>query len=451
MRATSDVIDGAYALKLSQAALAVRSGRLTAEDFARACIARIRAREPQVNAWVWFDAERMIACAREADAQFRAGRATGALHGMPIGVKDIIDTRGIPTRMGSPVFEGNVPSESAQCILLLESAGGYVQGKTHTTEFAAQYPAPTANPWGTMCTPGGSSSGSAAAVACGFTPAALASQTRGSTIRPAAFCGVVGFKPSFGAISTRGVLEVSENLDHVGVIVRCVDDAALLFSQLASDAHRSLAPRTSHGVADCPPPNLAVIRTPWWNSASEDQRSLFGVNCASLEKRGARTAELALPQRFDRAADAIRTIQLYEISLNFRAIVNESRARISPAFLALCELGTAITAERYSDARGLVSLLRRDLADICAPFDAVLTLPAAGEAPRGLQSTGDAAFNSLWTACGLPCVTIPTGRGRMNMPMGLQIVGGFEEDWKTLRTAKWCETHLPFDQRPALT
>lgn len=445
-----DPLDDIHRLTLAEAALGIRHGRFTAEALARRYLMRVRSHESKIHAWAWLDEERMLSLARQADAELRAGRLRGPLHGVPIGVKDIFHTRGIPTHMGSPAFEGFVPGGSAACVELLEAAGAYVQGKTITTEFATQHPGPTANPWDTSCTPGGSSSGSAAAVASGFTPAALASQTRGSTIRPAAYCGVVGFKPSFGLVSTLGVLKLSAPLDHVGVIARTVDDAALLASQLVSTDAGGLSNIPAHGLGDCESPQLAVIRTRAWQTAELAQQALFDANCAVLRGRGARITELELPHRFDSAWEAARTVQLYDLAQNFGVIVANAPGKISAMFLALCEQGAGITTERYTDALAVASMMRRDLRELCAPFDGILTLPVAGEALPTRDSTGDAAFNTLWTLCGWPCVTIPTGLGPRSLPMGLQVVGSYLEDSKTLRVAKWCAECLPFDHLPGL-
>ena len=435
---------------LTEAVGAMRGGRLSSEALTAGYLERSRRHDARIRAWAFLDPERALAQARKADAALRAGAAAGALHGAPIAIKDIIYTRGVPTGMGSPIFEGFVPAYSAACVEALERAGAFVQGKTVTTELANRHPGPTANPWNTAFTPGGSSSGSAAAVAAGFTAAALGSQTRGSVIRPAVYCGVVGYKPSFGLVSRFGLYPQSETLDHVGVLTRSVEDAALLVACLAGHD-----PRDPGSLAEAPahpdfaqlgelhkPPRLAAVRTPAWSAADEAQQRLFESNCAALRKAGASVVPVELPGPFDQAIGATRVLQLSEMARNYRDLPAE---RLSAGLRDLCEQGRRYSAGDYRDARELRERLREALPRVLEGFDAIVTPPATGEPPRSLESTGDARFCAIWTLCGVPSVAFPTGTGPNGLPMGLQVVGGYLDDRRALQVAKWCMRHLPFD------
>lgn len=456
MSAQNDPLADIGRLTLSEAAAGIRNGTFTARMLATRYLERIRLHEACIRAWAWLDEERVLDEARQADAELDQGKARGVLHGIPLGIKDIIHTRGIPTRMGSPIFDDFVPARSATCVDRLEQAGGYVQGKTVTTEFANQHPGPTTNPWNRGFTPGGSSSGSAAAVAAGFTAAAIGSQTRGSIIRPAVYCGVVGFKPSFGVISRAGVNPLSATLDHVGVLTRSVDDAGLLVSCLAGHDPRdpdtlrderlkSFRLDALHDLAALP--RLAAVRSPVWDRADEAQRALFDANCDALRVAGAHIEVVDLPAAFDRADEAARVIQAAEIAHNFRAFDANARARMSAAFRALVEGGAQCSALEYQAALGTRTALRKSLDELIGTYDAILTPPATGEAPRTLAATGDPAFCALWTLCGVPSIAFPTGIGPQGMPIGLQVVGRYLDDRRTLQVAKWCMARLPLARR----
>jgi Asp-tRNA(Asn)/Glu-tRNA(Gln) amidotransferase A subunit family amidase len=387
-------------LTLTAAAASIRNGAFTALTLATRYRERILAHEGRIHAWAWFDEDRFLVEARRTDAELRQERKPGALHGVPIGVKDIIHTRGIPTRMGSPIFSDFVPERSAGCVDRLERAGGYVQGKTVTTEFALQHPGPTTNPWNSDFTPGGSSSGSAAAVASGFTAAAIGSQTLGSTIRPAAYCGIVGYKPSFGVVPRTGVNRLSGTLDHVGVFTRSVDDAGLLVSCLAGhdplDRGSLSDKRMPTGLDElddlAAPPRIAAVRSPAWDRADEFQRALFDANCAALRAAGASVEAVELPAVFNRADEAARTIQMAEVAYEFRTFDEHARARMSAKFRALIERGEQCSAFDYLGALELRTAMLDSLAESQSGYDAIVTPPATGEAPRTLAATGDPAF-----------------------------------------------------------
>ncbi|TAL90399.1 MAG: amidase [Candidimonas sp.] len=445
-------------LTLKQAVADLQEGRYSAESLAIQCISRIEAAENQVHAWAWFEKEHMLSEARRADAELQHGNLCGPLHGIPLGVKDIISTRGIPTGMGSPIYEHFVPEETAACVERFTQAGAYIEGKTVTTEFATQYPGPTTNPWNTTCTPGGSSSGSAAAVAACFSLAALGTQTRGSIIRPAAFCGVVGFKPSYGLISRFGVKPVSETLDHVGVITQNIADAGLLVSTLVGGDVRDTATlvntMNSEDLASLPmlepPPRLAVIASLPWAHAEPPQQALLEHCCEALRRCGAHTEPANLPPVFSTASEVARSVQLFELARNFKSLEKTSGSRMSSLFHGLYARGADISVAHHEEMLELRTTFRRKLAQFLSGFDAIITHPALGEAPDTLTVTGDSAFNSLWTLCGVPCVTFPAGTGPRGLPLGLQIVGAFLNDVRTLQVAQWCADRLPFTSEPSI-
>jgi Asp-tRNA(Asn)/Glu-tRNA(Gln) amidotransferase A subunit family amidase len=439
-----------FPLGLLDTLRAYREGRATVQDYVASCSARIAEMEPRIQAWEWFDASRAM-----ADAEERAGGilADLPLYGIPVGVKDIINTRGIPTRMGSRIYATNVPSLSAWVVRRLEALGGLVMGKTVTTEFAYRAPGKTRNPWNPAHTPGGSSSGSAAAVAAGFVPVAIGTQTLGSVIRPAAFCGVVGYKPTFGAISRNGVHPFAPTLDTVGVFARSVADAAwfgaCLMGQDARDEATAIrGPLSTLHVPLVPfgeTPRLAIVRSPKWALATEAQRVHFDECVAKLAAAGAAVKEVVLPKFFDEAWDNVMVIMSREAVKSFFSIESRHRIRLSPPLIELLDRGHRTTPEQYMRARDKREHYRQWFETLFERFDAILTVPAPGEAPEGLASTGDATFDSLWTQACLPAVTIPSGRGPKGLPLGLQVVGRYRDDERALKVAAWCEAMLGFD------
>jgi amidase len=439
-----------YPLGLLDTLRAYREGRATVQDYVTSCSERIAALEPRIQAWEWFDASRAM-----AEAEERAGGilADLPLYGIPVGVKDIINTRGIPTRMGSVIFANHVPTTSAWVVRRLEALGGLVMGKTVTTEFAYRSPGKTRNPWNPAHTPGGSSSGSAAAVAAGFVPVAIGTQTLGSVIRPAAFCGVVGYKPSHGAISRTGILPFAPTLDTVGVFARSVADAAWFGACLMGEDSRDeatvikAAPKTLHVPLEplVAAPRIAMVRTPKWPLASEAQRAHFEECVAKLAAAGARVREVNLPRIFEGAWDNVMTLLTREAVKSFAPIESRHRIRLSPHLVEILDRGRAVTPEQYAKARAKRDDYRRWFEGLFESHEAIATIPAPGEAPEGLASTGDASFCSLWTQAGLPAVTIPSGRGARGLPLGFQVVGRYREDEHALRIAAWCESILGFN------
>ncbi len=429
-----------FRLGLRAAAQGIAEGRFSSADYTRSCLQRIWLMEEQVQAWQWLDHERAMELSEEADRRKKEGKAAGSLRGLPFGIKDIFDTRGIPTELGSPLFKGNVPQASARVVEKLEQAGGFVMGKTVTAEFAFLTPGKTCNPWNPGHTPGGSSSGSAAAVAAGFVPAALGTQTNGSIIRPAAFCGVVGYKPSQGTISNHGTLDYSPTLDQSGVFTRSVEDAAWVTSCIAETQN----PISREVMSFVMKPKLAAVRSPVWMRSEEAQRRIFADNLKKLSESEAEVVETEIPAAFNQAHPCLRRIMAYEAARFFRELQARGREKISAELNAFLDEGSTISDSVYQDALRFRGQLQEDLYAFLKVFDAILTPPANGEAPATLESTGDPAFCTIWTLCGVPSITIPTGLGPRGLPLGLQIVGANKEDDELLAVACWCEEQLPF-------
>jgi len=434
-------------LSATEAARRIREGALSSEELVAACLERARAVEPQVQAWAFLDHDFALSQARSADVWKREGNPLGPLHGVPVGLKDIIDTADYPTENGTVLHQGRTPSRDATVVSMLRAAGAVVIGKTVTTELATYAPGKTRNPHNPEHTPGGSSSGSAAAVAAGMVPLALGTQTNGSVIRPAAYCGVYGFKPTFGLIPRRGILMQSRTLDQVGVFARTLEDVALLAEQLVGyderDPDTRPAPRArfSEILAEEPPipPLLAFIRGPAWDRATDETREAFAELVSHL---GERVEEIELSTLAGEALQWHRTIMEAEMAANFLREW-ESRERLSASLRGQLERGRAVTAFEYQRARAQVPLLAESLDELFyTRYDAFLTPAAPGTAPKGLDSTGDPVFCTLWTLCGLPALNVPLMQGANGLPLGLQLVGRRGYDGRLLRTARWLVAQL---------
>jgi Asp-tRNA(Asn)/Glu-tRNA(Gln) amidotransferase A subunit family amidase len=440
---------------LREAAQAVRRGDFSSEDLTRALLERIEGGEGRVQAFIWLDPARALDQARAADRALRSGTTPGPLHGIPLGFKDIMETRGIPTGMGSPLYEGHVPASSAAVVRRAEAAGAFVLGKTVTAEFAFFSPGKTRNPWNPAHTPGGSSSGSAAAVAMGFVPGTLGTQTNGSMIRPAAFCGVVGYKPTAGLIPLAGIHPFSPSLDQVGVFARSVPDAALLASVLSGteDQGRPTSPDVAVIPAELPsltrPPRLAAVRSPVWHMADPPAQAHFHETAVRLRSAGAEVVERELPPAFAEAHAVLRAIMYAEGARGFAEIQPRARGRLSAVLNGLIDEGLGIADAALAQAVERRGQLVGEMEDFLRGFDGVLTLPAPGEAPADLTRTGDPAFCTIWTLCGVPAVSIPTGRGPRGLPLGLQIAGPRQADGQVLATALWCDEQIAWTPRIA--
>jgi Asp-tRNA(Asn)/Glu-tRNA(Gln) amidotransferase A subunit family amidase len=432
-----------HLLPASEAARLIRDGVISSKQFVEACLARIREVDGQVQAWTFLDPDHALAQARAADEWRLQGRPTGLLHGVPVGVKDIFDTADMPTENGSVLYAGRTPSRDAAVIAMLRAAGAVIMGKTVTTEFAYFSPGKTRNPHNPEHTPGGSSSGSAAAVAAEMVPLALGSQTNGSTIRPAAYCGVIGFKPTHGMISRQGILALSRTLDHVGLFARSIDDIALLAAQLVGyDEHdpdtrpRGRIPFVEVAAEEPPlPPMFAFVKTPHWERADEDTKKGFAE---LIEQLGEQVEEIELlPSAID-AWELHRTIMEAEMAANLEREWEKGRDRLSEQLRAQLERGRNVRAIDYQRARSRIAPIHEGFVELFEQrYDAILTPAAAGSAPEGLDSTGDPAFCTLWTLCGMPAISLPLLQSANGLPIGVQLVGPRNGDARLLRTARW--------------
>jgi Asp-tRNA(Asn)/Glu-tRNA(Gln) amidotransferase A subunit family amidase len=422
-------MSGAERLTASEAAARLEAGSLTAEALVHDCLDRAAARA-EVKAWVWLDPELALAQARAAD---HAGRP-GVLKGVPVGVKDVIDTYDMPTQHGSTIYRGNRPFADAACVALTRAAGGVILGKTVTTEFANRHPRETVHPLNPARTPGGSSSGSAAAVADFQAPVGFGTQTGGSTIRPAAFCGVIGYKPSFGEFSRVGIKMQCHNLDTLGVICRSLDDVSLMRAALQVQPRRPVDRSPSA-------PRIGFCRTPSWEHASADTRALLERTASRLAAAGATVRDVApVPGDF---LDHQHRIFAFEAARNYAYEYEVHGDKVSPALRdELLKPGRQLPLAAYIEAIEAAEAFRARLDDVFGEFDVLLAPSAIGEAPAGLDSTGDARFNAIWTLAWAPCVTLPAGAGRKGLPLGVQLVGARFRDEALLDAAAWVEARL---------
>lgn len=422
---------------------ALQAGALTSAALVERAVRRYAETEPQIHAFAWLDAARAQHFAAVSDERRRSRGAVGPLEGIPIGVKDIFDTAGIPTENGSALFAGRVPDTSCPAVRSAEAAGAIVLGKTVTAELAFLTPGQTLNPWDPSRTAGGSSMGSAAAVAAGVVPAAIGSQTNGSVIRPAAFCGVVGFKPTVGRIPTEGVFEFSRTLDHVGVFARSVRGAGLLAAILAGETER--APHADHHKT----PRFAALRTSEWEHASEEMRARFQADVDALALVGGPVEWPKPPAGLDDAPAILRTVMLYEAGQAVLPKVARRPETVSAFARAQLAEGARIDHRVYAQALAARDRLIATFLDWASAFDAILTPPALGEAPTP-ETTGDPRFCSRWSLLGAPAITIPTGLGPNRLPLGLQLVGAPGDDERLLAAAAWAEAMLPSIGAPPL-
>jgi len=424
---------------LAYAARAIAAREIGSRELVDAALDRYRATEPVIHAFAWLDPERARRIAGERDNE----APRGILHGVPIAVKDIYDTAGLPTENGSRLFAGRVPDRSADVVTALEAAGAIVIGKTVTAELAYYAPGPTRNPYDRTRTPGGSSQGSAAAVAAGVVPAAIGSQTNGSVIRPAAFCGTVGYKPTGGRLATRGALEFSHTLDQVGGFAGTVESAGWLAAAMAGDAVTEWLGEPIEA------PRLAAVRTSDWGAAEEAMRERFQADVDALAAAGGPIEWPELPTGLDDAVRLILIVMAYEAARTIGPLAAAHPELVSPQAQAIFERGRAIGAAEYDDAVQERRRLIAGFREWIAPYDAILTPPALGEAPD-IATTGDPRLCSRWTFLGAPAIVIPTGTGPSGLPLGLQLVGARGADRRLLAAADWAEKRLSRPPRPAL-
>jgi Asp-tRNA(Asn)/Glu-tRNA(Gln) amidotransferase A subunit family amidase len=424
-------------LTASQAAAEIASGAISAEEFTGACLKRIAAVEGEVQAFAHLDPEHALSQARALDRQKRDGGPVGALHGIPVAIKDIFDTADYPTECGSLMLAGRRPKSDATVVAKLRESGAVIIGKTVTTEFAYFHPGKTRNPRDVKRTPGGSSSGSAAAVAAGMVPLSIGSQTNGSMIRPAAFCGVFGVKPSHGLISRGGALSLSHKLDHVGAFARSIDDLALILDCIVGhdpadpDSRFFASPGFRAAAAEAPPlpPRFAFVRTPMWDKADAEARSALEELAKELSAQ-----EIDLPADYAAAWDALRAIMAADMASNLGSFADKG-GEVSKQFCDLVEEGRKVTAVQYLAAARDARRYADGMASIFAQADGIITLSARGVAPLGLERTGDPVFCTLWTLTGMPALNLPLLANADGLPIGIQLVGAPGRDEQLLRTA----------------
>lgn len=436
-----------FEMTATQAAAAIRDGDIRSEDLVTSCLGRIDEREETVRAWTYLDWDYAIEQAQKADLARKSGAHLGPLHGVPVGIKDILDTHDMPTEDGTVLHAGRRPTDDSTVVSLLRQAGAVIMGKTVTTELAVYSPGKTRNPHNPEHTPGGSSSGSAAAVAAGMIPLAIGTQTNGSMIRPASYCGVVGFKPSHGRISRHRVLRQSPPLDTVGVFARTVEDVALISETVMvfdeRDPHMRVGgrPKMLETARSEPPvePDIAFVKSPVWDQADADIHGAFEELVAHLTER---VEEVTLSETFGYVYDWHKTIMEADLAKNFLVDEQKGRDKISKTLCEMMDRGKTYTAVAYNQAVDHVAVLNNLLEEVYEKYDAILTPATTGTAPKGLESTGSPVFCTLWTYCGLPAVSLPLLQGSNGLPIGVQLVGRKGDDARLLRTARWLAESL---------
>ncbi len=443
-------------LTISEAAGLLDRGELSPVELVESCLARIDAHDEAVKAWALVDREGALRVARERASELSAGERKGPLHGIPVGIKDIIFTAGLRTEAGSVIWKGFVPDYDATSVARLKAAGAIILGKTHTTEFAFQDPAPTRNPWDLEHTPGGSSSGSGAAVAAGMCLAALGTQTGGSTLRPAAYNGIVGLKATHGRISARGVIPISWAMDHVGVLARTVEDAALVLTATAGHD-----PNDSYSLVDSPPdyasvrassapPRLGIVRDYFFERVDDEMRAHTDGVIEAFRKAGASVDELRLPPGLATAPDIWPKLAWTDCATYHKDDFARRPDDYSPHIREIIEKGLKTTGTEYTEAYLARLRLRDEMAPAIGEFDAVLTPGATGPAPRGLSSTGNAAMNMPWTLIGFPAISLPSGLSERGLPLAVQLIADPFAEERLLGVAAWCEQALGIQLRPPL-
>lgn len=441
------MIRNSYTLTASEALAAIASGRLSSVELVKSCLARIAETDGAIKAWAFLDEGAALAQAAECDRIRIAGLATGSLHGIPVALKDIIDTAKMPTQRGSVIFEGRQTDHVARLVELLREAGAVVIGKTVTTEFAFVRANETRNPHNPDHTPGGSSSGSAAAVAAMHVPLAIGTQTNGSVIRPASFCGVFGFKPTRGVISRDGILQTSVSLDQVGCFGRSLADVALLTDAIGGydqrDAVSFARPRpnmSAGAAADAPvTPALAWFDLPFNDRLSDD--ALDGID-AVIEILGPSVERMAAADTLSDLVAVQATIHEYEIAQHQAEVFETHWNQISDTLRPVITRARTITKTQYDDALAVKTSAEGFFKAFFMDYDAIIAPSAAGEAPKFGNGTGDPIFCTLWTLAGLPCISLPMLVGETGLPIGVQLIGPAEKDDRLLRTARWLQTHI---------
>ncbi len=443
-------------MTLKEASSAIATKELLPSQLLNSCLERIEALDSKIKAWALLDKKGAQETAQRLDDEVKRGKLRSPLHGIPVGLKDIIYTAGLRTEAGSKVMAGFVPEYDATVAARLKEAGAIILGKTHTTEFAFSDPAPTCNPWNTECTPGGSSSGSAAGVAAGMCTFALGSQTLGSVLRPAAYNGVIGFKPQHGRISVYGVVPVSWNLDHIGIFARTVEDIPLIFQAIAGYDARDIF-CLNEPVPDClsqleqkKPPRIGVVRQHFFARADEEMRRHTEDAVKRLEKAGATVLEVKSPLDFAAVHETGKLIMFVEGAAYHEPMFIKHSAKYRPGIKMLVENGLKVRAIEYTRALQAQLSYRAEAKSLFTQCDVLLTPCTTGAAPRGLGSTGDPVMQAPWSILGLPAISLPIGLNKDGLPLAIQLTGPAKAEDKLLAAARWCEKALNVHLKPPL-
>ena len=428
-----------YQLSLAEASSKIREGSLSPLDLAESLLDRIDEVEPTLEAWVTVNRDLVVKDAEEMTRKLVDGVRSG-IHGISVGVKDIYYTKGMKTTMGSPIYSDFVPTVDADVVKVMKGAGGIVLGKTETTEFALHDPAPTRNPWNTGHTPGGSSSGSAAAVASGMCQVAFGSQTGGSVIRPASYCGIVGVKPTYDLLSRGNVFPLSWSLDHVGYMTRTTQDAHIMLEALTG-AENEWLPREKA-------PRVGLLAGYFKENATGEVGQGFEKSVAKIWGGGAKIETVVLPESFSLIPEVHRVIMTVETAAAHEDIFKKRGDEYRSYMRGFIASGLMVPATAYLRAQRLRGQIIQDMRNLIGRFDCVICPSTTDSAPEGLEWTGSPAFNSPWSLTGFPSITVPSGLTEDGLPLGLQIIGTPYTEWELLRTAAWCEAELGFGSRP---
>ena len=445
-----------HELTANAAAQGIREGEITPVELMEALLDRTNALEPRLKAWVYMDQEAALLDAEQKHRELEGGAPVGPLHGVPVGLKDIYYTAGIPTTACSRLYAGFIPDHDATTVALLKGSGAIVMGKTVTTEFACMDPSPTLNPWNPFHTPGGSSSGSAVSVASRMCPVALGSQTVGSVLRPASYNGVVGFKPSFSRVSRYGVIPVSWSLDHVGWMSRSVEDAALLLQVLAGpDPNDSVAshepvPDYLDGLDSALPPRIGLVRQFFWEHADEEVQQHTDAAVEKLRLAGAPVEEVDLPSSIATAIEDQQVVMAVEGAAFHQPMFEKRGTEYQPKLREMLGRGLSTSSTNYSRAQEHRQQFIVEMARLAEQVDVLLTPSTPTPALADLTNTGNTMFQGPWTSCGLPVITIPSGLAESGLPLGVQIAGAFFKEKELLAAARWCEKVLDVNLAPPL-
>ena len=446
-----------FNLTAVEAAKQIKSRDLSPVELVESLLSQYDSLEPSLNAWVYLDREALLADAQQKQEELEKGVNVGPLHGVPIGLKDIYYTAGIPTTACSKVYEEFVPEYDATTVTLLKNAGAIMMGKTVTTEFACMDPSPTKNPWNPAHTPGGSSSGSAVAVATRMCPAALGSQTVGSVLRPASYNGVVGFKPTFGRVSRYGVIPVSWSLDHVGWMARSVEDVALLMQVMAvADPNEPItvglpADDFMAGLASHSAPRIGLIRRFFYDNSDEETRKHTDGIVDQLSRAGATIEEIPLPNSIDTAMEDQRTIMAVEGAAFHQPMYERQSQDYQPKLREMLRQGLATDGQTYSRALERRQQFTAEMQALAGKADVLLTPSTPTPSLPDITNTGNTMFQGPWTSCGLPVITIPSGLAASGLPFGIQLASAPFSEPKLLAAARWCENVLGVELSPPMS